>query len=123
MARLDIISEITSRLAPAGVKYFLSVANDSATGAFVVIRQDDPSDTKSKDAIVATRCDVLMIVCGDNQAQVSGAMGKVCTTFENVDTEVNGVGLRIRCESPGKVDTDGDGMFWQEVVVKVVVTY
>ena len=52
---------------------------NSATGAFVVIRQDDPSDTKSKDAIVATRCDVLMIVCGDNQAQVSGAMGKVCT--------------------------------------------
>ena len=81
-------------------------ANDSATGAFVVIRQDDPSDTKSKDAIVATRCDVLMIVCGDNQVQVSGAMGKVCTAFENVDTEVNGVGLRIRCESPGKVENE-----------------
>ena len=71
MARLDIVSEITSRLAPTGAKYFVSVANDSATGAFVVIRQDDPSDTKSKDAIVATRCDVLMIVCGDNHCRTT----------------------------------------------------
>ena len=40
-----------------------------------------------------------------------------------MDTEVNGVGLRIRCESPGKVESDGEGMYWQEVVVKVVVSY
>lgn len=123
MNRLDIISEITSRLSKENVKSYVAVASDSAKEPFVVIRQEDPTDTKSKDAIVATRCEVLLIAVGVNQQQVSGLMNSINTALDAVDTEVDGIALKIRVETPGKVDGDGEGSFWQEVVLKTTMAY
>lgn len=123
MNRLDIISEITSRLAVKVSNLYLSVAPDTVVGPYCVIRQDDPTDTKTKDRIVGTRCNVLLIAAGKTALQVSGVMNNISTTFENVDTEVNGVGLKIVCDTPGKVESDGEGEFWQEVWLRIVVTY
>lgn len=123
MNRLDVISEITSRLSKASVKSYVAVAPDIAKEPYIVIRQEDPADTKSKDAIVATRCEVLLIAVGVNQQQVSGLMNSINTALDAVDTEVNDVDLKIRVETPGKVDSDGEGLFWQEVVLKTTMTY
>jgi hypothetical protein len=123
MKRIDIVGELLYRINSTGLKSFISVAPECTVGAFAVIRQDDPEDIKTRDALIATRCDVLIIVSGNAHAQVVGGMNKVLGLFESLDTEIDGTGFRTRCKSPGKVEADGVGDFWQEVLVKVRVMY